>query len=223
MVVAIDGYSSTGKSTIAKMLAKKLNFTHIDTGALYRGITLYALENCITDDYIDKNLLIQNLDAINLQLIHSNSRISLFLNNENVSSKIREPKIAQYVSEIAAIPEVRNFLLETQRAYAKKTSIVMDGRDIGTTVFPNADIKFFLTASIEERTRRRYTELKQAGKDISEEEVKANLIDRDYKDSHREISPLTQAEDAILIDNSKLNQEQTLQLMLDFCLKHHIQ
>lgn len=215
MIIAIDGYSSTGKSTIAKKLAKELNVIHIDTGALYRGITLYALKYCCKNESIDKETLIKNLKNIHLDFKFIDSQIHLFLNGEDISMSIREPEVSRCVSEVAAMEEVRNFLLDIQRNYGRHTSVIMDGRDIGTTIFPNADIKFFLTACVEERTKRRFLELQKIGKNISREEVKQNLIDRDYMDSHRSISPLIRANDAILIDNSNLTQEETLQKMLE--------
>ena len=217
MIIAIDGYSSTGKSSISKLLASRLGFTHIDTGALYRGITLYALRHCLNEnDGLDHAKLIASLQHIHLRLEQNNENTQLFLNDENVSDEIREPKVANFVSEVAAIPEVRTYLLDVQRSYAQNTSIVMDGRDIGTTIFPNADFKFFLTASVEERTRRRHLELISLGKTITEAEVRKNLTERDFIDENRSESPLRKADDAIVIDNSNINKEQTLELMLRY-------
>lgn len=216
-VVAIDGYSSTGKSSISKMIAEKLDLVHIDTGALYRGITLFAIQNYLNSDYqIDFLALLQNLNKIHLEFKNENGALSIYLNGKNIDKEIREPKIADYVSDVAKIQEVRDFLLDTQRKSAEKGGVIMDGRDIGTVVLPNADFKFFLTASIEERTKRRYLELKGQNVDIDIETVRLNLITRDKIDSERVIAPLKQAEDAILIDNSTITKEETADLIISY-------
>lgn len=216
-VIAIDGYSSTGKSSISKMIAEKLDLVHIDTGALYRGITLFAIQNYLNSDYqIDFSALLENLNKIHLEFKNENRALSLYLNGKNIDKEIREPKIANYVSDVAKIPEVRDFLLDTQRKLAEKGGVIMDGRDIGTVVLPNANFKFFLTASIEERTKRRYLELKGQNVDIDMETVRLNLITRDKIDSEREIAPLKQAEDAILIDNSSIAKEETADLIISY-------
>lgn len=214
-VIAIDGYSSTGKSSISKVIAEKLGLIHLDTGALYRGITYFALENCFEIDHIDFEKLSQLLCKVHLEFIQKNDELLLFLNEIDVSKEIRTSKVSDFVSIVARQPEVRNFLLDTQRNIAEKGGVIMDGRDIGTVVLPNADLKFFLTASIEERTKRRFHELVSLGIEANESEVRQNLINRDKMDSEREIAPLKQAEDAILIDNSNLNKEQTITMMLE--------
>lgn len=215
-VIAIDGYSSTGKSSISKVIAQKLGIVHMDTGALYRGITYYAIQNCMKDNKIDTTTLFKCFDKIKLEFRTIEQDLILFLNGIDISKEIRLPEVSDYVSFIAKQAEVRTFLLHTQRSLAKHGGIIMDGRDIGTTVLPNADYKFFLTASIEERTKRRYQELLTMGENIDLEDVKANLIHRDKMDSERKVSPLKQADDAILIDNSKINKEETINLILSY-------
>lgn len=216
-VIAIDGYSSTGKSTISKILAQKLDLVHLDTGALYRAVTFYALTHCRkANGQIDPKLLIPHLDHIHLEFSEADNRLLLLLNGQDVSKEIRTPEVSGQVSTVAAMPEIRQFLLKTQQNIAEKGGVILDGRDIGTVVLPNADYKFFMTANTEERTRRRHEELKQSGHFLDLEEVKANLISRDKIDSEREFAPLRQADDAIVIDNSELNQEETVSLMLSY-------
>lgn len=215
-VIAIDGYSSTGKSSISKQIAKKLGLIHMDTGALYRGITLYALQKCSAEGKIDKDILFKNFDQLKLEFREENGVLVLYLNDKNISNEIRSLEVSNNVSFIAKQSEVRDFLMETQRSIASNGGVVMDGRDIGTVVLPNADYKFFLTASVDERTRRRHLELISLGEEANVEAVKNNLITRDKIDSEREVSPLKQAEDAILIDNTNLNQEETLKLILSY-------
>lgn len=216
-VIAIDGYSSTGKSSISKAIAKKLGLIHMDTGALYRGITYYALQNCLKDDKtIDTLSLFVDLEKVQLEFKDINGELELYLNGNNVSKEIRLPEVSDNVSFIAKQAEVRQFLLHTQRSIAANGGVIMDGRDIGTTVLPNADYKFFLTASVGERTRRRYKELTEMGEMTDENSVKENLIKRDRIDSEREVSPLKQADDAVLIDNTTINKEQTIDLILSY-------
>lgn len=213
-VIAIDGYSSTGKSSISKVIAKKLGLVHLDTGALYRGITCYALENCMKEDEINFESLHHCLDTIKLEFREEDSELLLYLNGKNINEEIRDPKISNYVSLVARQPEVRDFLLDFQQKMAEHGGIIMDGRDIGTVVLPNADFKFFLTANAEERTKRRLLELQNSGVAANFEEVKANLLQRDKIDSERETAPLKQAEDAILIDNSYLTKQETIDILL---------
>lgn len=214
-VIAIDGYSSTGKSSISKVIAKKLGLIHLDTGALYRGIAYYASENCRTSDgEIHWQKLFDGFDDIRLEFKEVDNELLLYLNGQDISTEIRTASVSDLVSHVAKQAEVRSFLLEAQRAIAKKGGVIMDGRDIGTVVLPDADIKFFLTANIEERTKRRFHELQTLGIEADEEEVKQNLITRDKIDSEREIAPLKQADDAILIDNSEMDKKQTIELML---------
>ena len=217
-VIAMDGFSSTGKSSISKIIAKKLGLIHMDTGALYRGVTYFALQNCLENNEINLETLYSRLNEIQLEFKEINENLVLFLNGTDISKEIRSQHVSDNVSFIAKQGEVRNFLLETQRNIAKNGGVIMDGRDIGTVVLPNADFKFFLTASVEERTRRRFLELQQLGMEQDFDTVRENLVTRDKIDSTREISPLKQADDAILIDNSDLDKEQTIDLILSHIL-----
>ncbi|UOE39402.1 (d)CMP kinase [Chryseobacterium oryzae] len=214
-VIAIDGYSSTGKSSISKIIAEKLGIVHLDTGALYRGITWFALQNCLDKEgEIDLNKLFNSLQSIKLEFKRENDELVLYVNEINVSKEIRTAEVSDHVSLIAKQKEVRDFLLETQRSIARNEGVIMDGRDIGTVVLPTADFKFFLTASIKERTKRRYEELLSLGLPADRNQVKENLIERDRIDSEREISPLKKAVDAIEIDNSNLTKSQTIEAIL---------
>lgn len=219
-VIAIDGHSSTGKSSISKEIAQELGLIHIDTGALYRGVTFYALKNCSNDgENIDLNKLFSQFDNIHLEFVSNNGTLELFLNGKNIDTEIRDPKISDHVSFIAKQPEVRAFLLDFQRSLAEKGGVIMDGRDIGTVILPNADFKFFITASPEERARRRHLELEHSGINVLYEEVYNNLLSRDKIDSEREVAPLKQADDAILIDNTLLNKAETKALILSYVKK----
>ena len=220
LVIAIDGFSSTGKSSISKVVADTLGLIHIDTGAMYRAITLFGLRNFKNEKQeIDLSKLLQNLNEISLEFRENSGKLEIYLNGENVSKEIRTTEVSDNVSFIAKQPEVRERLVVLQRNIAEKQGVIMDGRDIGTVVLPNADYKFFLTASADERARRRFLELQSLGIEITIEEVKQNLIERDRIDSEREISPLKQAEDAILIDNTNLNKEETIDLILSYIKK----
>ncbi|UOU97629.1 (d)CMP kinase [Chryseobacterium daecheongense] len=216
-VIAIDGYSSTGKSSISKVIAEKLGLVHLDTGALYRGITWFALQNCTDKNgSIDLDQLFLSLHNILLEFKNLDGELILHLNHEDISKEIRSNEVSDNVSVVAKQKEVRDFLLQYQRSLAEKGGIIMDGRDIGTVVLPNADFKFFLTASIDERTKRRYHELLSLGIEAEEQQVKENLIERDKIDSEREIAPLKQAEDAIVIDNTFLTKEETIESILSY-------
>jgi cytidylate kinase len=219
-VIAIDGFSSTGKSSISKIIAKKLGLIHMDTGALYRGITFYAIQNCLNPDKtIDISKLLSSLAEMKLEFQNIDGELQLFLNGKNIDKEIRFPQVSDYVSQVAKEADVRNFLLKTQRDIANKGGIIMDGRDIGTVVLPDADYKFFMTASQDERARRRFLELQAAGEKTDIETVKQNLISRDKIDSERELSPLKQADDAVLIDNTNINKEETIALILSYVKK----
>jgi len=216
-VIAIDGFSSTGKSSISKMIAKKLALIHLDTGALYRGVTWFALQNCLNEDgSINTDQLFSSFDQIELEFKNDDGELVLFLNHIDISKAIRTNEVSDNVSFIAKQKEVRDFLLESQRSLAEKGGIIMDGRDIGTVVLPNADYKFFLTASIDERTKRRYMELLSLGIEANEQKVKENLMIRDKIDSEREIAPLKQAEDAIVIDNTNIDKQETIERILSY-------
>ncbi|MEJ5103951.1 MULTISPECIES: (d)CMP kinase [Chryseobacterium] len=219
-VIAIDGYSSTGKSSISKIIADKLGLIHMDTGALYRGVTWFALQHCLNEkSEIDLKTLFSSLDQVHLEFKNNDGTLILYLNNTDISMEIRTHQVSDNVSLVAKQKEVRDFLLQSQRSLAEKGGVIMDGRDIGTVVLPNADYKFFLTASIDERTNRRFLELKGLGIEADKEQVKQNLIERDKIDSEREIAPLKQADDAIVIDNSELTKEETIELILSYIKK----
>lgn len=219
-VIAIDGFSSTGKSSISKIIAKNLGLIHMDTGALYRGITFYALQNCLDEDKnLDIDRLIASLPDIILEFQNIDGELQLFLNGVDINKEIRFPQVSDYVSQVAKEAAVRDYLLKMQRDIAEKGGIIMDGRDIGTVVLPDADYKFFMTASQDERTRRRLLELELAGEKTDFETVKKNLITRDKIDSERKTSPLKKADDAVLIDNSEINREETIELILSYIKK----
>ena len=219
-VIAIDGFSSTGKSSISKKIAKKLDLIHIDTGALYRGVTFFALENCLNDSQeIDIKSLFSKLNDIHLEFRPNHQVLELYLNGKNINKEIRELRVSNNVSIVAKQPEIRDFLLDFQRNLATKGGVIMDGRDIGTVILPNADYKFFITASPKERAKRRHLELQNSGVDISREEVYENLKTRDKIDSERAVAPLKKADDAILIDNTLLNKEETIALILSHISK----
>ena len=210
LIIAIDGYSSCGKSTFAKTIAKELNYIFIDSGAMYRAITLWCIRNnSISDSYIDTESIIYGLKNLSVSFVLNSETNTpeIFLNAENVENQIRSLEVTRYVSEISQIPEVRNRLVELQRKIGANKGIVMDGRDIGTVVFPNADIKIFMTASVDIRAKRRYDELKAKGVDVDIEEVRNGIIARDIADENRDISPLRKAEDAITLDNSRMTVE----------------
>jgi len=211
IIIAIDGWSSCGKSTLAKELAKELGYLYVDSGAMYRAITLYFLRNHI--DWTDKAEVKKALKEISLEFVYNeNSQQSeMHLNGENVEYVIRDLVVAEKVSDIAAIKEVRKFAVEQQQLMGKRKGIIMDGRDIGTVVFPKAELKIFLTADNAVRVERRFKELYEKNPNVTIEEIKANLEMRDYIDSNREESPLRQAEDAILLDNTSLTAKGTIQ------------
>lgn len=216
ITIAIDGFSSCGKSTLAKALAKKLNYIFIDSGAMYRGVSLFCIENKISvNNEVNEELLIQNLPNIEIHFEFNKETLSpeLILNGVNVENKIRKIEVASIVSKVASIKEVRQRLVFEQQKMGKKGGIVMDGRDIGSVVFPNAELKLFVTADPETRAKRRFLELSATDKLITIEEISYNLEERDRIDSTRKESPLRQANDAFLLDNSNLNQEEQLELV----------
>lgn len=223
IIIAIDGHSSCGKSTLARQLAKELNYIYIDSGAMYRAITLYFLRNHI--DWTDEVQVQDALQQIILEF-HPNSNTGqseMYLNGENVEYVIRDLVIAEKVSEVAAIKAVREFAVHQQQLMGTKKGIVMDGRDIGTTVFPQAELKIFMTADNAIRVERRFKELYAKNPNITIEEVKNNLELRDYIDSHRDVSPLRKADDAVVIDNSDLTPEEQLRLAKELAMKQAIQ
>lgn len=206
IIIAIDGYSSCGKSTLAKSLASHLGYTYIDSGAMYRAVTLFLLEHGIKVE--DHDRVQAALQDINIRFAENNHTL---LNGRDVEREIRQMSVSNYVSEVAAVPEVRRAMVSQQQQMGEERGIVMDGRDIGTVVFPKAELKIFLTAEPEIRARRRYDELAQKGQEATLEAVKANLTHRDHIDSTREDSPLRQAADAVIIDNTLLNREEQLE------------
>ncbi len=208
IIITIDGWSSCGKSTLAKQLAQAFGYIYVDSGAMYRAITLYFLRNHV--DWTDAKEVIIALRSITLEFIYNekSERSEIYLNEENVEYVIRDLVIAEKVSDVAAIKEVRDFAVAQQQQLGKKKGIVMDGRDIGTVVFPNAELKIFMTADNTVRVERRFKELYEINPNITIEEVKNNLEMRDYIDSHREVSPLRKADDAIILDNTNLTEEE---------------
>ena len=217
IIIAVDGYSSTGKSTLAKALARVLGYTYIDSGAMYRAVALYALRSgYVCDAIIKVDQLLTKLPEIKISFVLAEDLNSVIcLNGEKVESEIREMDVSNCVSQISTIPEVRKLLVAQQQLMGKKKAIVMDGRDIGSVVFPNAELKLFMTASEDIRAQRRYHELIAKGSEVSVEEVKANLSKRDYIDSNRDMAPLIQTNDAIVLDNSHLSQKEQLDWVLE--------
>ena len=211
-VIAVDGFSSCGKSTVAKALAKHLNFVFIDSGAMYRAVTLYFLRNNVV--FNDENQVVSALKNIQIDFVPNNEKTQILLNGEDVSDEIRQMHVSEKVSEVSAIKEVRHEMVTQQQQLGQRRNIVMDGRDIGTTVFPKADLKIFMTASPDVRAERRFAELKAKGEETTVEDVRANLAHRDHIDSTREESPLRQAKDAIVLDNSDLSQAEQLEFVL---------
>ncbi|MEM9144118.1 MAG: (d)CMP kinase [Bacteroidota bacterium] len=223
ITIAIDGYSSTGKSTIAKRLAKTLGYVYIDTGAMYRAVTLYAQRVGLLDmgneDY--PNALVQNLPKIYLKFVRDprEESVAMYLNGENVERAIRTMEVSKQVSQVARIKEVREKLVDMQREMGKEKGVVMDGRDIGTVVFPNAELKVFMTASPEKRAYRRYKELLDRGDKVTYEEVLGNVQQRDKIDSGRKHSPLKKADDAVVFDNSDMGLEEQFERLYNYCLR----
>ena len=210
-IISIDGASSTGKSTLARKISNLLKFIHIDSGAMYRAVTLFAKKNhLLSNNLVDKKVLIKLLPNIKVDFVKNN----IHLNGMDVSKDVRDENISNFVSRVAEIPEVRSFLVTKQRNFTINHNVVMDGRDIGSVVFPNADIKFFLHADLNIRVERRYNELKLLNSNINKEEVKQNIIQRDYTDSNRQDSPLIVPENAISIDVSEFDINSLFEFMM---------
>jgi len=213
LIIAIDGYSSCGKSTFAKLIAKELNYIFIDSGAMYRAVTLYCMrEKYITINSVNTQSIISELKDIHIDFVFNPdlNEYETFLNSENVEKEIRSMEVTAYVSRISQISEVRTRMVELQRQIGISRGIVMDGRDIGTVVFPHADIKIFMTASVDIRAKRRHIELKNKGINIDFEEIKRTIIARDIADENRDISPLRRADDAIILDNSRMTVDEQM-------------
>ena len=216
IIIAIDGYSSTGKSTVAKQLAEWLNYVYVDSGAMYRAITLYAMRNGLIDkDHFDREGLIAALPEISIAFKKNpEGKSEICLNGESVEKDIRTMEVSELVSPVATIGAVRRKLVELQRSIGEGEGIVMDGRDIGTVVFPHADLKIFMQASAEVRAERRFSELQERGDDVTYDEVLFNVKERDHIDTTRRDSPLVKAEDAIVVDNTEMNQEDQFHIIL---------
>ena len=211
--VAIDGPSGAGKSTLAKAVAAKLDILYVDTGAIYRTIGCYVKEKGVHPR--DNEAVIALLPEIHIEMRYAEDGLQhMILNGKDVTTEIRQNEISQYASDVSAIPEVRTFLLEMQRQFARENSVIMDGRDIGTVVLPDAEVKVFLTAPLAERARRRFVELEQRGTPRAYEDVLREMEQRDYNDSHRAAAPLRQAEDAVLLDTGELNFDESLAALL---------
>lgn len=224
ITIAIDGFSSTGKSTLAKQLAKHLGYVYVDTGAMYRAVTYFAMQHhLVSEDFLDQEGLIKKLPEIKLhfQFNADLGFAEMYLNDVNVENEIRTIDVSRLVSKIAEISEVRSKLVEQQQAMGKNKAIVMDGRDIGTVVFPDAELKLFMTASAHTRAKRRFDELEEKGQNVSYEDVLQNVQERDYIDTHRDDSPLVKANDAIEIDNSTLTKKEQFDLVLDLIYKFY--
>lgn len=212
--IAIDGPGGAGKTTLSKAIARKLGIVYVDTGAMYRTVGLYVRDHGFA--YEDTAAVISLLPEITIEVKFEDGVQNIYLNGVNPGDRIREPEISMYASGVSKIPEVRAFLLETQKEIARKNSVIMDGRDIGTVILPDADLKLFMTASPETRAKRRYIELVQKGQEVTFEQVMEEMIARDAQDAGREIAPAIPAEDAIMYDNSGLTFEESLESLLAF-------
>jgi cytidylate kinase len=222
ITIAIDGYSSTGKSTIAKELANKLGYVYVDTGAMYRMVSLFAMRNnFINSQDFFREKLIDSLNAIEMNFVFCEEAgfAEAYLNGICVENEIRTLEVSNYVSKVAAVPEVRKKLVSIQKELGKNKAVVMDGRDIGTVVFPDAELKLFMTASADKRAQRRFDELRGKGEAVRYEDILENVVKRDYEDSNRKDSPLVKAPDAIEIDNSDLTKETQFSLIFDLVAK----
>ncbi|MCM1489418.1 MAG: (d)CMP kinase [Muribaculum sp.] len=217
ITIAIDGYSSSGKSTMAKQLAKEIGYVYVDSGAMYRATTLFAIRHGMTDSdtkKVNEEALVKSLPEIHISFnLQPDGTQHTMLNGEDVEKEIRGMEVSGWVSPVAVIPEVRHYLVELQQQYGKDKGIVMDGRDIGTTVFPDAEMKVFVNASPEVRAQRRYEELKEKGTPADYEEVLANIKERDHIDTTRKESPLRKADDAFVLDNDNLTREQQMEVL----------
>ena len=211
--IAIDGPSGAGKSTVAKAVAKEMGIVYVDTGALYRTVGYYVRQKNVSPK--DAEGVGKLLPEIKIEVKYENGVQNVYLNGENPGDKIRQPEISMYASAVSAIPAVRAFLLETQKEIARQNSVVMDGRDIGTVILPDAEVKIFMTASNEARAKRRYNELVAKGQDVKYEDVLSEMIERDQNDKNRDIAPAVPAADAIMMDNSDMSVEENVRAVLD--------
>lgn len=213
--IAIDGPAGAGKSTIAKLVAKERGYIYVDTGAMYRGMAIYFLQQGIRPEETEK-IAAASKDA-DVSIVYEDGVQQIYLNGENVTAKLREEEVGNMASMCSAVPEVRAQLLELQRNLAARENVVMDGRDIGTNILPNADTKIYLTASVDTRANRRFLELQEKGVDCNLKEIARDIEERDYRDMHREIAPLRQAEDAVYVDSSNLSIEEVVETILSHC------
>ena len=213
--VAIDGPAGAGKSTIAKLVAKEKGYVYVDTGAMYRGLAIHFLENGIEAEETGK--IVEACKDADVQIRYEDGQQQVYLNGKNITAKLREEVVGNMASKSSAIPEVRAKLLELQRELARREDVIMDGRDIGTCVLPDADVKVFLTASVETRAKRRYDELVEKGVPCNLEEIARDIAERDERDSTREIAPLKQAEDAVLVDSSHMTIEEVVAAIVKLC------
>ncbi len=215
IAIAIDGPAGAGKSTIARAIAREMSFIYVDTGALYRAIGLYMIKNRMDDD----ELIVSSLNKIKVDLKFIDKEQKIFLCEREVSGEIRTPEVSMMASRVSAILAVREFLLDLQRGLAEKNNVIMDGRDIGTVILPDADVKIFLTASLEKRTDRRYKEMLEKGLNVTYDGILNDIKKRDYDDSHRKVAPLKLATDAVVVDTSEYNLEESINLVLDVIKK----
>lgn len=213
--VAIDGPAGAGKSTIAKRIAKKLGYIYVDTGAMYRAMAYYLIQNQV--DATDKDAIVAACQHADISIRYQDGEQVVLLNGENVNAYLRTEAVGNMASVSSAVPEVRKKLVELQQKLARETDVVMDGRDIGTVVLPDADVKVYLTASVETRAKRRFLELQEKGEAADLQKIAADIEDRDYRDMHRDISPLRQAEDATLVDSSEMTIDQVVERILELC------
>jgi len=218
IIIAIDGPAASGKSTLAKKLADQLHYLYVDTGAMYRAITFYALENNFIDNH---KALIESLNNLELELEYSNGLTRVFLNNKEITDKIRTPEVNANVSDISKIPEVRKKMVSLQQKMASNRNLVVEGRDTTTVVFPDADVKIFLTADIKERAKRRYLEYKEKGEKVTLESVEKSILNRDKIDSNRKISPLKKAEDAVQLDTTDLTVKEEIESLINILKKRN--
>lgn len=217
IVVAIDGPAGAGKSTVSQIAADKLKFTYIDTGAMYRAVAWKTLQKCDVDANVTDDLIISVLPDIEISLVFEDAKTRVFVDNKEVTAEIRTPEINKIVSQVAALAPVREKLTELQRKMGKAGNVLMDGRDIGTFVFPNADVKIFLTASVKERARRRFEELKAKGFDVNLKQIEKDIAQRDKLDSEREMAPLKKADDAILLDTTGMSIDEVVVKIISLC------
>ncbi len=213
--IAIDGPAGAGKSTIAKLVAKEKGYIYVDTGAMYRGLSIYFLDQNLRED--DTEAIIDACESVDVTISYEDGKQQVLVNGENVTGRLRQEAVGNMASKVSAIPQVRETLLELQRNLAKTSDVIMDGRDIGTCILPNADLKIYLTASSYTRAKRRYDELQEKGVSCDLKEIEEDIKERDYRDMTRKVSPLKQAEDAILVDSSDMTIDEVVQKIISYC------